>query len=383
VKFAINSGILAESIAAASSSLPSRPAAAILGGVLVEAQIAAVTFSSFNYDRATSRIAAADVMEPDTAVVSGRLLATVGGNLPKNAESIVTVDGSEMVIATGRTEFRLPLMHVHDYPQLPAMDDGNVIGSVGCAEFTEAVRVIGGFADLSPASESLMNLSALNIGFEPASLVLRGTDRYIVGRRRIDWEGKPADMINVPAGDVLATLKAIAGTSTGDVEILCSKTLFGLRTTSTTIITRVMAVEFPSVERVMAADSYLTAIAVDTAFLASMLKRAAAIADDEHAKVDIIAEDGTLSVVTSGDSSGHIADGVDAVQRGPDRRLSVSSRRMHNALNIIDDQRVTLAFKKKDDYLVSMYPGLIEPAGDVLRPPDTDSVVMLMGIKGT
>jgi DNA polymerase-3 subunit beta len=381
VKFTINSGLLAESIAAATSSLPSKPAAAILGGVLVEARIAAVAFSSFNYDRATSRLAAADVADPDTAVVSGRLLATVGGNLPKNAESSVTVEGSEMVVATGRTEFRLPLMHAQDYPTLPAMADGDVIGTVSADEFTEAVKVVGGFADQNPASESLVNLSALNITFDAGSLILRGTDRYIVGRRRIDWDGKASETINVPAADVLATIKAVAGASVGDVEILCGERWFGLRTSATTVVTRLMAVEFPAVERIMAAESYSTVATVSTAVLAATAKRAASIADDEYAKIDLSVQDDTLAVTTSGDSTGRMADYVDAVRHGPDRRLSVSGRRMLKALTVIDHQQVSLAFQATG-HLVSIYPGAITPDGGVLRPPDTDSVAMIMGIKG-
>lgn len=380
MKFTINSGVLADSIAAAITSLPTNATVPIMGGVLVEAQLGAVTFSSFNYDRATTRVAAADVMDTDTAVTSGRLLAVVGGNLPKNGESTVTADESEMVIATGRTEFRLPLMHAADYPKLPDLTSQGVLGTIGCAVFAEAARVIGGFAAVGPQPAGLSGLTALNIATEPGWLTMRATDRYVIGRRRLEWDGRVNSLMNVPAADVLATIKALAGTGTEDIEILCSETLLGMRTKSTTVVTRLLADEFPSVERMLKSDGFYSAATVPTAELASMLKRAKSIADDEHSKVNIVVEADTLSVSTT-DSTGGIVDSIDAEQHGGGRRLAMSSRRLLNAIAAIDDDQITLAFQESG-YLVSIFPGAIEPgrSGNLVA-PDTDTVAVLMGIR--
>lgn len=382
MKFTINSSALAESIAAAITSLPSSPATPILGGVLIEAQIGAVAFSTFNYDRATTRVAAADITDTDTAVTSGRLLAVVASNLPKNSETTVTADESEMVIATGRTEFRLPLMHAADYPKLPDMTSGDVIGTIGSAEFTESVRVIGGFAATGPQPAGLAWLAGLNMTCQPGALVLRATDRYAIGRRRLPWNGKPGAIINVPAADVLSTIKALAGTGTEDIELLCGDALLGMRTKSTTVVTRLLAEEFADVDRMMKTDGFQSAATVPAVELAAMLKRAASIADDEHSKVDIVVEADTLSVSTT-ESIGGIVDSIEAQQHGGRHRLTMSSRRLLHAIAAIDDTQITLAFQESG-HLVSIFPGAIEPSpgGDV-RAPDTDTVAVLMGIRSS
>ncbi|KZS63068.1 DNA polymerase III subunit beta [Mycobacterium ostraviense] len=377
MKFALNSGALAESIAAATSSLATNPHTPILGGVLVEAQIGAVTFSSFNWERSTTRVVAADISDTDTVVVAGRLLAVVGGNLPKNTEAVVTVSDSEMMVDAGRTGFRLPLMHAPDYPALPAVDAADVIGSVDCGTFAETVRVIGGFAATDPKPA---NLTGLHIVCEPGFMELRATDRYVIARRRIEWSGTAAATIFVPAADLLATIKAVTHTGADPVEILWNDNLLGLRTPSTTVTTRVMAEEFPDIDRVMHADAYHCAVTVPTAELASMLKRAAAVADDKLSQVDIATEGDTLTVTTTQSAAGNIADSVAAVHHGPDRRVALSSRMLAKALECVDDEAVTLAFQE-GGHKVSIYPGVIE-AGATLRPPDTDTAAVLMGIAG-
>ncbi|ACC42334.1 DNA polymerase III (beta chain) DnaN_1 [Mycobacterium marinum M] len=376
MKFVINSGTLAETIAAAISSLPTRPAASILGGVLVEAQLGTVTFSSFNYNRATTRLTAADVADTDTVVVAGRLLAAVGANLPKGPECQVTVGNAEMVIATPRTEFRLPVLHATDYPRLPVMGSEDAIGCVNAESFSEAVHVIGRFAstDALPAE-----FTALNIDCRPGQMRLCATDRYMIARREIEWTGAGEANINVPAADLLATIKAASGNGAEPIEILWNGATLGLRTPSTTVITRVLDEEFPNVDRVLSLKSpFHAAVTVPTAELASTLKRAASIADDQNAQIDVAINSDTLSVTTTQSTAGNIDETVAAVQHGGDRKIALSSRRLHNTLSAIDDPNVTLAFLK-EGHMVYAFPGAIDTN---LVPPQRDTVAALMGIKG-
>src|SRR5690606_33994851 len=159
----------------------------------------------------------------------------------------------------------------------------------------EAVTVIGGLAskDAQPA-----NLTALNLTVTPEHVVLCATDRYVIGRRRLPWSGVGEHtVINVVASDLLATIKAVGGAD--EVDVLWNGSLLGLRTPTTTVVTRTLDEEFPDAERIMQVDSFHAAATVPTGDLASMLRRAASVADDEHAQIDITIEDSVLSVTTS------------------------------------------------------------------------------------
>lgn len=375
MKFSLNSGAFAEAIAAGISSLPSRPTSPILGGVLVEAQIGAVSLSSFNYDRATTRLAAADVMDTDTAVVSGRLLAAVGANLPKNTESTVTASGNEMVITVGRSEYRLPLMHADDYPKLPEVTSKDVIGTVDTASFNEAISAIGGFA--APADTKPPALTALNFVCTPTSLTLSATDSYMIGRRRLDWDGSTSLDFNAIASDVLGTIKAVSASD--EIEILCNGNMIGLRTPSTLVVSRVLDEKVPSIDRYLQPQTYYAATTVKTADLVSMLKRAASMADDMPAQVSIVAEDGSLSVTTTRSATGNVTDATEAAHTGGRRQLALSARRLHKALAAVDETQTTLAFKE-DGHLVYIHPGPMPQSPSLATPPG-DTVALLIGMR--
>ena len=395
MKLSMDSSTLGESIAAAASSLPSRPATPIIGGVLVEARIGAVSLSSFNYERATTRTVAADVADAGIAVVSGRLLSTIGANLPKSADVDVIVDDSEMLIRCGRTIFRLPLMVVEDYPQLPTLEPDDAIGTVDCDTFIDAVRVIGGFAS---TDDTLPPITALNIACEAKHLVLRATDRYIAARRRIPWDSASDNnpTINIKAADLVATIKAADYGSVGQpIQLFCNANVFGVKTASTTVITRLFAEDFPSVDRVMNVEQHCTAATTPTAVLVSIAKRAAAIAEDGDSVVEIAIEAevragghqrptlGSLTLATAGkDAVGKFTDSIDVARHGTNRKLKLSSGRLYRALSAIDAEDATIAFQSQPSHLVHLYPGRLEPdeLGN-LTPPDTDTVAMLMGVR--
>lgn len=376
MKFTLPSASLGEAIPAAISSLPSRPTAPILGGVLIQALVGAVAFSSFNYDRATTRTVLADVTDADTVVVSGRLLAAIGRNLPKTGDTTVMAQGSTLLITSGRTTYRLPLMHVADYPRLPDMSEAPVVGAVDCEEFADAVKIFGSFASTEPQPP---NLTFLNIACEPGALWLCATDRYVIGRRRLKWSGEETTTINVAASDMLATIQAVVDASaTKDVEILWDGAMLGLRTPATTVVTRSMDGEFPNLANVLKPITYSSTASVQTAELLSMLKRAGSIADDLPAQVDVKLDANALSVTTTKSATGNISDSIEAKQTGPQREITLSSRRLYNALTAAAGGEITLAFQKKG-HLVTIYPSDTDLSAET-DPLQCENLAMLMGI---
>tara|TARA_Y100001938_G_scaffold37197_2_gene51386 strand:- start:2129 stop:3256 length:1128 start_codon:yes stop_codon:yes gene_type:complete len=374
VRFDLHSALLAESVAAGVSSLPAKPAVAVTAGVLVVADDDGVRFSSFNYDRATTRGVKADVGEPGRVVVSGRLLSTVAGLLPKNRGVEMETDGWELAVRSGRTVFRLPLMIAEDYPELPALSDEHWVGGLDAQLFADAARQVGAFASVE--------LAALNMAVQDGDLVLCASNSYTVARRHIPFcdGGDGPTVINVPAPDVLAVLKAVAGTGVGSVDVLFDGNMLGLRTESTTVVTRVLAEEFPNIERILAAPEYECCATVSTAELSAMVKRAGAVADDEFATVAVSVANDALSVVTLRSQAGSTADEIEAEHHGPPRRLALNARKFHATLAAIEDPQVTLGFQV-GKHLLKLHPGGPDVDGEHIAVPDTATVAAIMGIR--
>ena len=374
MRFDLHSALLAESVAAGVSSLPAKPAVAVTAGVLVVADDDGVRFSSFNYDRATTRGVKADVGEPGRVVVSGRLLSTVAGLLPKNRGVEMETDGWELAVRSGRTVFRLPLMIAEDYPELPALSDEHWVGGLDAQLFADAARQVGAFASVE--------LAALNMAVQDGDLVLCASNSYTVARRHIPFcdGGDGPTVINVPAPDVLAVLKAVAGTGVGSVDVLFDGNMLGLRTESTTVVTRVLAEEFPNIERILAAPEYECCATVSTAELSAMVKRAGAVADDEFATVAVSVANDALSVVTLRSQAGSTADEIEAEHHGPPRRLALNARKFHACLAAIEDPQVTLGFQA-GKHLLKLHPGGPDVDGEHIGVPDTATVAAIMGIR--
>src|SRR6201994_3811728 len=73
---------LAEAVAWVARSLPSRPVLPILSGLLLEASTGRLTLSCFDYEVSARIQVDAEVAEPGTALVPGRLLAEITRSLP-------------------------------------------------------------------------------------------------------------------------------------------------------------------------------------------------------------------------------------------------------------------------------------------------------------
>ena len=82
MKFRLDRDVLADSVAWAARTLPTRPSMPMLAGLLVEAADSGLTMSSFDYEVSGRVAVPADVDEPGRVLVSGRLLADIARALP-------------------------------------------------------------------------------------------------------------------------------------------------------------------------------------------------------------------------------------------------------------------------------------------------------------
>ena len=93
MKFQVNRDVFSEAVSFAVKLLPQRTTQPILSGVLLDAADGALTLSSFDYEVSSRTEIAAEVDEPGTALVSGRLLADIASRLPNAPVVFQTQDG--------------------------------------------------------------------------------------------------------------------------------------------------------------------------------------------------------------------------------------------------------------------------------------------------
>ena len=120
MKFSVDRDVLADAVAWAARSLPVRPSAPVLAGLLIEAGDEGLVLSTFDYETSARATIGADVSEEGRALVSGRLLADICRSLPAKPVTMQLED-TRVVLTCGAARFSLQTMPVDDYPALPSM----------------------------------------------------------------------------------------------------------------------------------------------------------------------------------------------------------------------------------------------------------------------
>src|ERR1700691_1352363 len=97
--------------------LPTRRVLPILSGLLLHADSDGLTLSCFDYEVSARAQVPAEVGEPGTVLVPGRLLAEITRSLPQADAEMTTAAGLAM-LTCGSAEFALVSLPLDDYPEL-------------------------------------------------------------------------------------------------------------------------------------------------------------------------------------------------------------------------------------------------------------------------
>jgi len=187
---------LAEAVAWVARSLPSRPVLPILSGLLLEASTGRLTLSCFDYEVSARIQIDAEVTEPGTALVPGRLLAEITRSLPSYPVE-VDHEKDDVTVTCGPASFTLVTLPVKEYPRLPELPllAGTVDGGV-------LATAIGQVAPAASRDDTLPVITGVNLEIYDDTLRLVATDRYRLAIRELGWnpahQGSAATLL-VPA----------------------------------------------------------------------------------------------------------------------------------------------------------------------------------------
>ena len=208
MKFTLGRDALGDAVAFVSRALPSRPVVPVLSGLLLEASAGGLTLSCFDYEVSARVLVDADVAEPGSALVPGRLLAEITRSLPAQPAAFC-LDGDMVNLTCGRAEFGLVCLPAQDYPALPASPDP--AGSVDAAVLATAVAQV---ATAASRDDTLPMLTAVCLDIAGDVMTLAATDRYRVAARDVAFlpadPGQQARAL-VPARFMAEAARAFAG----------------------------------------------------------------------------------------------------------------------------------------------------------------------------
>ncbi len=276
MKFRVERDVLADSVAWAARTLPSRPSLPILAGLLLEADGDNLVVSSFDYETSSRVAVVADVESSGRALVPGRLLADITRALPAQPVNL-TLEGSRVAVTCGKAAFALPTFPVEDYPSLPAMPESS--GTVAGADFAAAVAQV---AIAAGRDDTLPTLTGIRVEVEGSTITLAATDRYRLAVRELTWDPALPGIEShalVPARILADTAKALAGVDVVQLSLAeSSEGLMGFEGEGRRTTTRLLDGEFPKYRSLLPSET-LSAATISTEDLTESVKRVALVAE--------------------------------------------------------------------------------------------------------
>ena len=180
MKFQVEHDALAEAVAWVARALPSRPVVPVLSGLRLDAA-EGLTLSCFDYELSATTRLPADIAEPGTALVPGRLLAEITRSLPGQPAEFRS-DGDEVTLSCGSAEFALVSLPTAEYPELPPAPP--LAGTVDGGDLAAAL------AQVLPATsrdDTLPMLTGVCLDIRDDVVTLAATDRYRLAVRDLHW----------------------------------------------------------------------------------------------------------------------------------------------------------------------------------------------------
>jgi DNA polymerase-3 subunit beta len=347
VKFDVNKDVFSEAVSFAVKLLPQRTTLPILSGVMVAADSSGITISSFDYEVSAKTQVAADVSQPGTVLVSGRLLADIAQRLPGDSVTC-EINGSAVAITSGSAKFSLATMPVEEYPSLPEVD--GVTGSIEGAEFAHAVAQVSPAAsrdDVTPV------ITGVLIDISTNGLSMMATDRYRVAAREVAWKSEGIGQEGLQALIPARTLSEIGKTFAHAPELSVTiatggdRELVAFSSGQRTVTSLLIKGSFPPVQKLFPESSPNYAV-VSTNDLIEATRRVALVLEREAPLRYSFTADG-VALEALGSDQAQASETIDGHLVGTECIVSLKPQFLIDGLSATHSEFVRVAFTATDN----------------------------------
>jgi DNA polymerase III, beta subunit len=315
VKIRVERDTLADAVAWVARSLPNRPTAPILAGLLMNASGDEVTLSSFDSTTSAQVTMPAEVTDEGTVLVSGRLLNEIARSLPNKPVEMVA-DHTQVELTCGSARFSLQTLPVDEYPTLPEMPTQT--GLVDASVFEKSVSQVV----IAAGRDELLNVfTGVRVEINGDRLSLLATDRYRMALKELTWQPSSPDIegaVLVPGRVLADTAKSLTSGKTVTVSLSTTESegegLVGFigegakgRREATT---RLLNQAFPKVRHLMDVVGTVT-VRVPTADLLAAVKRVSLVAE-RNTPLRMLIEDEHIALEAATGDQAHASEAIEA-----------------------------------------------------------------------
>ncbi len=295
--------------------------------------------------------------ESESLVLDGNILSKIISRLPEADVKLTKIEDRNMVELTCMgTTFDLFLLPAEDYPEIPSLPT-DPICQVSAKELKRGLDHTT-FAALSAKETSRLNLTGVDMVFEPEKFKMVATNGYRLALTEINKKTSLEGEYLI-SSDALSSLNQILPANDSPAEIYHQDDQMFFKFEDIIFSVKQIEEEYPDFKRVIPTESEIGLWLEKEPFLAA-LERAEIMASEESGAVVLEADEGSADLkITSSSSERGEAEEICKLEK-PGKKINISFR----ARYLID------ALKKMSSPLVTFWlndqdrAGLIEPAGD-------------------
>ncbi len=342
MKFRVERDVLADAVTWTARSLPTRPPVPVLAGVRIEADAAGTLhLSSFDYEVSARSEIAAEVSEPGTVLVSGRLLAEISRALPAKPVDVV-LDGTKVTVTCGASRFTLLTMPVEDYPALPSMPP--LSGTIDGDALTQAVAQVTVAAS---RDDTLPLLTGVRVEIEGEKITMLATDRYRLALRELTWNPASPDISAtalVRARTLSDAAKSLGGGAQVNIALASGSgvDLIGFEAGGRHTTSLLVEGDYPAVRRLFPDETPIHAV-VATQALSDAAKRVALVAE-RNTPIRLSFTEGQVVLDAGQGDDAQASEALEASLVGDDISVAFNPQFLLDGLGALTTEFVRLSF---------------------------------------
>ena len=321
----------------------------ILSNVLVRVDGNKVTLTTTNLDMAVVSYLPVSQSEDGVVTVPARLMAEFVGNLPRGEMVEIKAEGEKVVIRAGEYTSTINGAPADDFPELPEMDDTKAVKfQMGVDEFKAGLTQV-----MVAASNDTTRPALTGVYFNTfeGALYLAATDGYRLAERKFIEQVESEVMAIVPAASLQEVLRSITD-DVEAIEVLFDETQVRFRMGEVEVTSKLMDGSFPDYRQLIPQQTEVQ-VELRRDELMRITKLAALFAREVGGSItcSASAERKTFAVASVANELGENNSEI-ATEVEKDGKVTLNSRFLLDALNVLGGEQVEFGFSNKLDPIV-------------------------------
>ncbi len=287
------------------------------------------------------------------------LLATFFSNIVKNLpadDMTLSVDGVRASITSGASDFTINGQDVHNYPQLPEMDDVQSL-SVSAAQL---VDIISQTKISASTQESRPILTGIHLALNGNDVKAVTTDSHRLSQRIVTLTGTDAHVkadVIMPAKSFNELQSLLEGQDRVEIKLAANQAVFDLG--NTTFYSRLLEGNYPETDRLIPTES-TTQLTIEASALLGAINRASLLSHESRNNVvQLTLKNGVVTLIGTSQEVGRVQEElVTKSVEGEDLEISFNPDYVRDALRVFNGKAVDIKFTS------NLRPFTLTPAGE-------------------